>query len=167
MDILIVRHAIAHDRDSGRWPDDSARPLTDRGRERFIAAARGLRHLAPAVEVLYTSPYVRAASTAESLTEQAGWPEATTLDSLRADAAPADVVRSLQGQEAQFVALVGHEPQLSRVTSLLISGDEVGVDLLFKKGGAALLTVPGNLPRPGAAALRWLLAPETLRALGK
>jgi broad specificity phosphatase PhoE len=34
--VYLVRHAIAEDRDSARWPDDSERPLTRRGLVRTL-----------------------------------------------------------------------------------------------------------------------------------
>ena len=46
MELLIVRHAIACERDARRWPDDGARPLSSRGVMRARRAAAGLKKLA-------------------------------------------------------------------------------------------------------------------------
>ena len=48
MRLYLVRHAIAHDRDAKKWPDDGQRPLTKRGIQRFEQVAAGLRKLVPA-----------------------------------------------------------------------------------------------------------------------
>jgi pimeloyl-ACP methyl ester carboxylesterase len=53
MQLLVIRHAIAEDRDafaaSGR--DDSERPLTESGRDKMRRVARGLRELVPRIDV--------------------------------------------------------------------------------------------------------------------
>ncbi|MCA1728513.1 MAG: histidine phosphatase family protein [Actinobacteria bacterium] len=67
MDLYVVRHAVAHKRDANLWPDDSQRPLTPAGEERFRRATGGIMRLAPGVGVALSSPFVRAWRTAELL----------------------------------------------------------------------------------------------------
>src|SRR5262249_18753372 len=74
MELLLVRHAIAAERDPSRWPDDRDRPLTSQGEERMRRAARGLGRIAPEVDLAFASPLVRAWRTAEILHEEIGWP---------------------------------------------------------------------------------------------
>ena len=62
------------------------------------------------------------------------------------------------------VALVGHEPQLSWLASLLLAGEESVVRLELKKGAVALLELTSP-PTPGSAVLRWSVSPKILRAL--
>ena len=50
MYVYLVRHAVAHSRNSERWPDDSKRPLTPEGEEEFVGAARGLARIVPEVD---------------------------------------------------------------------------------------------------------------------
>jgi phosphohistidine phosphatase len=167
MDVCLVRHAIAEDRDPARWPDDARRPLTPEGAERFRRAARGLHRLVPEVDAVLTSPYVRAAQTAEILREESGWPEAERCDALAAVASPADVLPHLRGKAgAAAVALVGHEPFLSLLASLLLTGADERLALELKKGGVVLLAFPGE-PSPGAASLRWSAPPRLLRAFDR
>ena len=59
--------------------------------------------------------------------------------------------RPLQGHAQRAVALVGHEPNLSRLASLLLAGDEGAVSLELKKGGIVLLSFPAA-PAPGLGA---------------
>ena len=70
MDLYLVRHAVAYKRDYERWPNDADRPLTPEGEEDFRAVARSLGRIVPEVEVLLSSPYVRAWRTAEILDEE-------------------------------------------------------------------------------------------------
>ena len=69
MRLLIVRHAIAEDRVAfaATGKDDDERPLTEEGRSRMEQGARGLRQLVPALDLVATSPLVRAVQTAEIL----------------------------------------------------------------------------------------------------
>src|SRR5271168_1279325 len=76
MELLIIRHAIAFERNRRRWRDDGTRPLTPAGMRRSQKAAAGLKELGRAPDRLLTSPLVRARQTAQILTELAGWPPA-------------------------------------------------------------------------------------------
>lgn len=166
MDVYLVRHAIAERRDATRWPDDSSRPLTSKGIERFRLAAQGLRRLAPAVDMVLASPYARAWQTAELLCDEAGWPAPRQCPELEAVRALSDAVDVLRRQgDRSSIALVGHEPNLSSLASVLLAGDENAVSLELKKGGVALLTV-ATFATPGTALLRWNVTPKILRSLG-
>jgi phosphohistidine phosphatase SixA len=50
--LYLVRHADADHADASRWPDDSKRPLTEDGMQKFRAAAKGLRRVVPEVGVV-------------------------------------------------------------------------------------------------------------------
>jgi phosphohistidine phosphatase len=165
MDVYLVRHAIAETRDSTQWPDDAERPLTPEGEARFRKAARGLRRVAPQVDVVLASPYVRAWQTAEILEREAGWPAPERARELEATRATADGVELLRRHASNSVALVGHEPNLSCLASLLLAGDEHAVAIEVKKGAVVLLTLNPEV-RPGSALLRWSATPKILRALG-
>jgi phosphohistidine phosphatase len=165
MELYLIRHAIAFPRDSSRWPDDRLRPLTPEGEERFRRAARGLGWLVPSVDIVLASPYTRAWRTAELLAEEAGWPAPVRCEELTADRSSADAARTLvRHSEAAAVAMVGHEPNLSELASLLLVKDPGRLEAEMKKGGAAALVFDGEA-EPGAATLRWLVTPKVLRAL--
>jgi phosphohistidine phosphatase len=155
--LYVVRHAIAEQRDFERWPDDSVRPLTQKGEASFRRAARGLRALAEPVDAVLSSPYVRAWRTAEILHDETGWPSPTRCDALAADRAPSDGLDALRDHAAdEAVALVGHEPYLSALVSALLTGDETAVALDFRKGGVVCLL---------DGVVRWVATPKILRAL--
>jgi phosphohistidine phosphatase len=159
LDVLIVRHAIAADRDAEAWPDDSLRPLTERGEDRFRQAARGLARLVPTVDAVLASPYVRAWRTAELLRDEAGWPEPERCEELEAERPPSGLLEALDARSGS-VALVGHEPFLSSLASLLLTGEENRLQLVLKKGGALLVRRTSS-----SAELVWHLTPKVLRAL--
>lgn len=164
MELLLVRHGIAAERDVSEWPDDSARPLTEDGAERFRRAARGLGRLVPKVDRLLTSDYARASQTAAILSDEVGWPAAEPLEELRPGASLErflDVLVPLAGAEA--VALVGHEPELSELASSLVTGDDA-MAIELKKGGVISLGIDGT-PTPGTAVLFWAIPPRVLREI--
>jgi phosphohistidine phosphatase len=165
MDVLLVRHAIAENRDPNQWPDDAVRPLTIDGARSFRRAARGLRRVAADVDHVLSSPYTRAAQTAEILHVVTGWPPAELRTELAARSAPADAVELLINLGASAaVALVGHEPFLSSLASLLLTGDGDGVQILLKKGGVVCLRCAREC-EPGQAVLSWHVTPKLLRRL--
>jgi phosphohistidine phosphatase len=166
MDLLIVRHAIAEERAvfSKTGKDDAERPLTREGRRKFRRGARGLRRVAPTIDVLASSRLARAVETAEILQKTYRMDGVVRLDELEPSTEPSALVPWLRGERRRdVVAVVGHEPHLSRLVEYLLTKSDRGfVDL--KKGGACLLAL-GQAPQPGRAEMRWLLTASQLRSL--
>jgi phosphohistidine phosphatase len=168
VELLVIRHAIAEDRDafaaSGR--DDSERPLTDEGRQKMRPAAQGLRRLVERIDLLASSPYVRALQTAEVVASAYEYrhEQIKPIGSLAPDAPLEQLQSWLQRQSrARVVAIVGHEPHLSTLATWLMCGlRESRVEL--KKGGACLLDFEGQ-PGPGVGVMRWLMTAGQLRDL--
>jgi phosphohistidine phosphatase len=165
-ELLIVRHAIAHERNAATWPNDDARPLTEPGIKKFRQAARGLAQLIEAPEELLTSPLERARQTASILEARAGFPAAIVLDALRPDTEAAAAVSALNRRRAQRIAIVGHEPDLSRLIGVLMSGLGARAVVEMKKGAVAQLTFAQRI-EPGAGLLVALFPPRVLRSMAK
>lgn len=165
MDLYLVRHGEAGEADFEKWPDDAARPLTPDGEKRFRRAAKGLRELGVTVDVVLSSPWVRAWRTAELLEKEARWPQPLPSEALESGRAPAEVLQALQPfTGVSSVALVGHEPSLHELTSYLLTADTSHAQVEMGKGGVARLEVGEGL-RPGSAHLRWLLTQRILRSI--
>ena len=167
MRIIVVRHGIAEDREefSQSGQPDESRPLTMRGRRRLRPVARGLRRLVGKVDVLATSPYVRARETAEILAPRLRVrTEVVTLGALVPDEPLAATRDWLSAQPADAtVVLTGHEPHLSRLIAWLVTGRDPAFAELTR-GGACLLE--GDAPLvEGAVRLSWLLRAGQLRRL--
>ncbi len=166
MELVIVRHAVAFDRDSTRWPDDDDRPLSPEGMERFRRVARGLGRVVPEVSALYASPLVRARQTAEILQAEAHWPSPQLLDALRPEEHPETLLATLRRAGAdECIAVVGHEPHLHDLVGFLACGRRHGLAVDMKKGGAATISFTGGDVGPGAGRLEWLLPPKTILKL--
>ena len=163
-ELYFVRHGLAAERGDA-WPDDTKRPLTEEGMSRLRKAARGLARLGVSVEVVLTSPLVRARQTAEIV---AGGldprPSLVNVDSLAPDGTYAAVVADLEKHARKTrIALVGHEPMMGELAARLIGSRH---PIEFKKGGICRIDVE-DLPPAGPGDLRWMLTPKILRALKK
>ena len=112
MELLIIRHAIAFERDRDRWADDAARPLTPAGIGRSHKAAAGLKELSKAPDRLLTSPLIRARQTAKILTEVAGWPRAEIAPELKPGEGTAAVLALLAKDRSKRLAIVGQPEAL-------------------------------------------------------
>jgi phosphohistidine phosphatase len=169
MMLYIVRHAIAEDRDpNSSEQQDSQRPLTDAGRKKFAKIARALGSMGTQIDLILTSPYLRAADTAQILRKELdlGKERLIKVDDLTPGGDAARLMGDVAGKYGAFehVALVGHEPGLSRLISMLLSGDPA-LPITLKKGGVCCLTV--DKPHYGrCATLEWLMAPAQLTEIG-
>ncbi len=174
MKVLLIRHAPAENPDPAWWADDSLRPLTATGKRKFARAAHGLRTLCPTPDVVLASPYLRTRQTAEILHTTAMWPEATPARELASGIDPASVIPVLEqlrtnattlkpGSELA-IALIGHEPVICELASLLLTGEKTRLAVPFRKG--AVLSLSLSRVAPGTATLEWFLGPGTLRRLG-
>lgn len=173
MHLLLIRHAIAEDRESfaRTGKDDRLRPLTGEGRRRMKRIARGLKKLVPELDLLATSPLARAAQTAAILDDAYGGLDEVEITELAPDEPPERLLAWLRGQQRAAPAaagatlgMVGHEPALSRFLALLVTGGERPLHP-FKKGGAVLLELPSAIA-PGTATLLWAVPPRPLAELG-
>ena len=161
-DLYLVRHAIAADRGDD-WPDDSKRPLTETGVNRFNEAVAGLAWLDVSIDEIFTSPLVRAKQTATLLAHGLGNKTSVKmLDALAPGHSPRQVMNELSRVAKRHrIALVGHEPGLGELAAHLIGSARA---LPFKKGGACLIAIQGLTSRRRGE-LIWFLPPRVLRRL--
>ena len=167
MNLYIVRHAIAAERGTPGYEDDSQRPLTDTGRKKMKKITRGLERLGVQPEVILTSPYVRARDTAKILADRY---DMTDKIFFSENLIPPGNFESLvfelhEKYDLANVALVGHEPMLSSLISWLTTGD-TDARITLKKGGVAYLS-SDSLYQDGRATLEWLLTPALMIELSK
>jgi phosphohistidine phosphatase len=160
----VIRHGLAEERGDA-WPDDSKRPLTDEGMSRLRKSARGLARIGVTIDIVLTSPLVRARQTAELV---AGGleprPSLVNVDSLAPDGSYAAVLADLEKHARRSrIALVGHEPMLGELAARLI-GSRHAIE--FKKGAVCRIDID-DLPPAGPGDLRWMLTPKIMRALKK
>ena len=156
MELFVIRHAEAEPRRRG--VDDHRRPLTERGVRQCERAARGLDALGVQFDRLFHSPWLRAVQTAEHLALVVKGETAVSANLARA--AGDDLLGELEGEN---VAVVGHEPWLSELVAMLVTGDSgKAAAFALKKSGVVWLS--GSC-RPGKMQLRAALPPRVLRRL--
>lgn len=155
MELYFLRHADAEDPKPGQ--PDAERKLTAKGVKATKAEAAGMKKLGLKVDVILTSPFVRARQTADIVAEALGMgkpvPEEHLASGCDLDGLAAALSRH-PGHDA--VMVVGHEPDFSAMIGQLVGG--AAIDL--KKGGLALVRL--KQVAPGAGTLCWLLTPEHL-----
>jgi len=156
MRVYLVRHAESVDR-VGTMPD-SARYLTARGRASFREAAARFRETGATPAFVLTSPYVRAVQTAEILSEAIRYDGTVIVAPQLAPGFDVDGLNAVLDEcpGAREVALVGHEPDLGRVLTLLLS---LKTAYAMRKGAIAALDVTDSGSR-FRAAFAWLLERE-------
>jgi len=162
MELYLVRHAIAEDRaDAG----DDERALTEAGRAKMIRATQGLRKLKVRPDLILTSPLRRACETAEILAQGLNRPKVEVSAELSPAADLKTVAPALRPHaRLKAVMLVGHQPGLSELASLLLTGSERRLYVDFKKGGVAC--IEAELAEDATRCiLRWLTTPKLLRSL--
>ena len=163
MKLLVVRHGAAMEREdfASTGESDDLRPLTDEGKAEMKLIAAGLRSEVAELDVLATSPLVRARQTAEIIADAYGFRDAQVTDSLVPGASFDDFVSWCAGLgDAKVVAVVGHEPHLGTLVTWLLSGGNQS-RIRLKKGGACLLEFDSR-PQRVSGILNWLLTPRQM-----
>lgn len=160
MDVFIIRHAIAEVASPGQ--PDSDRALTDRGKKRFKSVVETLARFEVSFDRIYTSPWKRAAETAELLARLGGDVVVTDLLTMTPDEPLLERFERDAGPDSA-IACIGHEPWMAELASVLLFGDRSAADKVpFKKGGVTWLS---GEPIPGGMELRAILPPKWARAL--
>jgi phosphohistidine phosphatase len=166
MQLYIVRHGIAIDREDPKCPPDPQRYLTEEGIEKTKQVAKGLAALGVTADLLLSSPYVRAAQTAEIFAAALDYAKQKIrrTDLLLPGAEPSLLFRELaKDRQASSIFLFGHAPQLDDIVATALGSKRHITSL--KKAGVALLEL--KRISPPIAALIWLATPKLLRRAGK
>lgn len=159
MELYVLRHAMAVD--SSPELRDVERKITDEGRERLRRAIRSWDALGVVIDGILTSPLVRARQTADVVAESLGIVDRVEeCPTLAPGARPAEVVGIIAKRftDEHRIMIIGHEPDLARLVSLLVCGDDGG-GFRMKKAGLTKLMVDGLAPRR-CAVLEWHLWPR-------
>jgi phosphohistidine phosphatase len=164
MDVLVVRHGIAMEREKAQAEGitEADRPLIAKGRKRLRVVAKGLHRIMPNVVGLLSSPYRRAIETAEFVGAAYDDLAYEETPALLPETDPEELCKVLSARPADsVVAVVGHEPHLGRFIGYCLFG-EPRSPFDLKKGGVCLLHFE---EAPGAATgrLTWFLPPRLTR----
>jgi phosphohistidine phosphatase len=164
MNLYLARHgeAVAT---GGPIVRDAERPLSVRGEEEAVLMGRVLAQICPALELVVTSPLLRAVRTGEIMgNEIATHPIFSVTNHL----APGFRHKSLLEELLMLagdgdILAVGHQPDLGTFIAFLISGSG-DASVAMPPGAVARLTVQPGRARPGAS-LDWLLTPQLAKGV--
>ena len=162
MKLVLVRHAKAIDGFEFNGPDKE-RHLTSEGILEFSGVVTCLSRRFTTVDAIFVSPYVRAQETTLELKKCIKSLHEYTLDDIAPESSPDDSIRSIKrylieiaNPDVAFV--VGHEPHLGSLASLLITGSYQPV-IDVKRGSAHCISFGGEI-RPGEGILHFSIHPK-------
>jgi phosphohistidine phosphatase len=163
IELYILRHGIAAQPGTPGIADDE-RALTEKGEKRMRQIARGLRALDLKLDRIVTSPLIRARATAEIVARELGMQTRLEVaNALQTGSSAPSISRWLRDRPEERLMIVGHNPTLSDLVSLLVIGSEHPLLCDLKKGAIAALT------RASSAAelykIAWIAPPRILRTL--
>ncbi len=160
MNLYILRHGPAKDQAAWAPRSDALRPLTKAGEKRVKEVAKTLRDRRISFDVILTSPYERALRTAEIVAKTLGQKrKLVRFSPLAPGRSPQPLIQELASHSTQWedVLLVGHEPSLGQLISLLVTGRSLS-SIELKKAGLAKLRI--EHPRVGSCATLEMLLPQ-------
>ena len=167
MDLYVLRHGVAEDRDYLKYPDDRGRPLTVKGVRRLERQIKGMNAIKLRPDLTVTSPLVRAVQTAEIVLS--GLSKTSTLEvsgALVPSADSHDILDEIAGTypSRDSVMVVGHEPHLSSLISLVATGSPSPA-VRLRKGALCKLRIP-DLRSGQLGWIEWSLTPRQMIKLG-
>jgi phosphohistidine phosphatase len=163
MNLYLLRHGLAVEPGTHGFSNDSERPLTPKGERKLWRIAEAMEALKLSFDVILSSPYKRARQTAEIVAEAFNArKKLESSEALAPSGDPKKLFKRLADKSPapEDVLLVGHEPYLSELVSLLVSGER-DLRVVMKKGGLCKLEL-NSLKAGRCASLAWLLTPKQM-----
>ncbi|MFL5328786.1 MAG: phosphohistidine phosphatase SixA [Gemmataceae bacterium] len=158
MDLYLIRHCEAVDRSDPNYSEEE-RPLTEKGRDQARALAAALVARGVSFDAVISSPLDRCRQTAEEILQHLPGPmaELTFTKHLAPGGKARKLVRYLVGIGGESVAIIGHQPDLSKFAARIMGSGKAELDIA--KGGMAMLQCDA-VPDKGRGTLAWLITPE-------
>ncbi len=157
MEIYFLRHGDAGAAEGWKG-SDAERPLSKEGIAGMEKEAAAIARLRPVLDVILTSPLVRARQTAEIVAKKLRLAEPLVLDKRLAPGFGTLELKQIlkERRSSRGLMVVGHEPDFGRVISACIGGGTVEC----KKG--SLIRVDMDDISSLTGFLVWLLPPRVL-----
>ena len=153
MKVYLVRHGEAISSQI-----DPRKPLSKQGLIDIRKVASFIKPLKISVEHIWHSGKLRAAQTAEILTESVSAEKGcSSHDNLGPNDDVSIIADEIEAYNTNLM-IVGHLPFLAYLTSLLVSGKDTADVIAFDAGSIACL----NRSDPGRWQIEWMIAPKIL-----
>jgi len=166
MNLFLLRHGLAVERDEIHFASDHLRPLTPKGKRQLRKIVAAMRAMELNFDVILSSPLVRARQTAEIVAADLKLKKRLDfVDELRPGSDARKLVQKIVGLKKApvNVLLVGHEPDFSKLISRFVTG-KTGAGFTLKKAGLAKLEIE-NLRVGKCATLAWLLTSAQMKLM--
>jgi phosphohistidine phosphatase len=166
MEIYIIRHGDAIDRNDPQITSDAMRWLTEAGRDEVAVSSRLLAKLGVVPDLVLTSPMVRARQTAEIVADLIGPKSGPEIsEHLVYGGSLAGVLEDvLQRGRPSRVVLAGHMPSVGALVGYIAWGSPEN-EIPFRTGEVCRIDLPDDAPLPGYGDLRWLIPPKVARKI--
>jgi phosphohistidine phosphatase len=165
-ELYVLRHAEAVIRGTPGYENDHDRVLTPQGIRSTRKAAAGMRAAGIGFDRILTSPLARARETAAIVAAGAKFDrEIVETEALSPDTDPRELFDVLNEsfRSARRILIVGHQPELGSLVSMLTAGD-LSFSLNFKKGAICKISFSNDVDA-GAGSFEWFLTPKLLAKL--
>jgi len=162
MQLYIVRHGIAIDREDPKAPAEAERYLTEEGIAKTKQVAKGIAALGVRADLMVSSPYLRAMQTAAIFASALDYPEhkIQQSESLLPGAEPVAFLRELAREKnASSVFCFGHAPHVDGLLAATVGAPRHITSM--KKAGVAFVEMKRISPPNGQ--LVWLVTPKLFR----
>jgi phosphohistidine phosphatase len=159
MELYVLRHAIALSTFEAGVSEDSERPLSEEGRDKMKRIASAMKTLGVEVDLILSSPYVRARETAEIAHLTLKSAKFEFSDALASGQDNKHVLAELRQRFPKFkrIMVVGHEPDLSTLITRITCVGRLRLEM--KKAGLAKIEITDIQPEIKGN-LDWLLPPK-------
>lgn len=155
--LYLIRHSDAEKVTSSK--PDFERELTPEGKTLILRAAEGWKKLITSFDIIATSPFIRAEQSAGIIAKVFSYKKKIMInEKLSSGCKPENFLEAVRLMESNNIAVVGHAPDLSIITSSLISSS--GAYVNFNKGTIAAILFDGKI-RLTKGILEFLIPPET------
>jgi phosphohistidine phosphatase len=167
MNVYLLRHGIAAALGTENNHQDELRALTPEGESKMRKAAQGLQRLGVELDLIASSPLVRARQSAEIVAEVLKFRHPVLLWPELEPGEPLDrVLKKLRGlPDRNSAMLAGHQPSIGYLASYLLFGSDK-VSLPFKKGAIFSIQL-SEVPRQETGELRWMLTSKMMRQIAE
>ncbi len=143
--------------------NDASRPLSSLGEHQSVLVGTVMKQLGISVDILFCSPLERARQTAGKIQEIIPVQKFILTDHLTPASDHRNIFNTLQSFQSEHIMCVGHEPHLSTMVSMLISGSR-NARIEIAKASLACLEVSRPVS-PGSGVMKWLFTPETIQTI--
>jgi phosphohistidine phosphatase len=162
MELYVLRHAIALSAGEAGVSQDAERPLSAEGKEKMKRIASAMKDIGVEVDLVLSSPYVRARDTALMAHDGLGLKGCLEFSNALASGQDTKVVLTElkeRFKKKQRIMVVGHEPDLSLLIGKLTSLGKLRVEM--KKAGLAKIEITETHPELRGT-LEFLLTPKVM-----